>query len=140
MGTAYWATGKTTGFPVLPGKDLLAAVLEFQIEPVPDIIELVLEGYQIAAQTPGKGNFDAAFAYLSINVLVFLKSCPLAHPFQQLPGIRRSLLGQGGGKGKKHGGHSRKKVESKEYLRSMNCSYHSGKAEKNLFSVTGRRP
>ena len=33
-----------------------------------------------------------------------------------------------------------KKVESKEYLRSMNCSYHSGKAEKNLFSVTGRRP
>ena len=100
---------QNTGFPVLPGKDLLAAVLEFQIEPVPDIIELVLEGYQIAAQTHGKGNFDAAFAYLSLNVLVFLKSCPLAHPFQQLPGIRRSLLGQGGGKGKKHGGHSRKK-------------------------------
>ena len=33
-----------------------------------------------------------------------------------------------------------KKVESKECLRSMNCSYHSGNAEKNLFSVTGRRP
>ena len=74
-----------------------------------DMIELVLEGYQIAAQTHGKGNFDAAFAYLPLNVLVFLKSCPLAHPFQQLPGIRRSLLGQGGSKGKKHGGHSRKK-------------------------------
>ena len=108
MGTVYWATGKTPAFPSFQERISWPRSLNFRSN-LFQIIELVLEGYQIAAQTHGKGNFDAAFAYLPLNVLVFLKSCPLAHPFQQLPGIRRSLLGQGGGKGKKHGGHSRKK-------------------------------
>lgn len=57
MGTAYWATGKTPAFPSFQERISWPRVLEFQIEPVPDIIELVLEGYQIAAQTHGKREF-----------------------------------------------------------------------------------
>ena len=64
--------------------------------------------YWATGKTPAFPSFQERISW-PLNVLVFLKSCPLAHPFQQLPGIRRSLLGQGGGKGKKHGGHSRKK-------------------------------
>ena len=33
-----------------------------------------------------------------------------------------------------------KKAESEEYFLNMNCSYHPGNAEKNLFSVTGGPP